>query len=121
MTRLLGNIPPYSVGIFLFVMPIMLVVSAIIWEQNINDKLYHCTDSVGLPDFVLPGWVHGSVEYVQEIDVRRSMSLPDEVKEGWSVDGLWYLWFGFLIASAGISCAVASIPWAFRRSRTKGI
>ena len=116
MMRWLSHISPYSVGTFVFVMVLMLGISTIVWDKEVDGKLYHCTDALFF-DFLQPGnWVHGKIDYVPEIDVHRSMSLHDEVKEGWTVFDLWLLWSGFWFASAAISCAVASIPWILERS-----
>ena len=86
-------------GVFLAVLFGMTFLNAVIWQRFVTDKLYHCTDSTGLPDYLFPGsWTHRPVA-VQTITVSRSMSEPDTIKTGWSVAGLWCLWIAFALGS----------------------
>jgi hypothetical protein len=94
---------------FAYVMFLMTIVCASIWGGVIDDHLYHCTDAVGL-DYFQPGnWVHGRIEYVKKIDVHRSMSEPDTIKDGWNVPGLWCLWLGLFGASLAVSHLLARV------------
>ncbi|HEY3861950.1 MAG TPA: hypothetical protein VGO59_08685 [Verrucomicrobiae bacterium] len=80
------------------------------------ENLYDCTDSAGIPDFLLPGdWVHAfgghSATSVLHVVHGRSMSEPDTIKEGWSVAGLWGLWHSFVGLSIAVSVFLARKRW----------
>jgi len=95
---------------FFFLMLASTIVCTIIWQQFVTDHLYNCTDPLWL-DFLNPGdWVHGHVVSVPVV-VVRSMSEPDTIKQGWTVTGLWVLWFSFVGASVAVSAWVAVLPW----------
>lgn len=88
---------------------IMAVVCTVTWDGLFNGKLYYCTDG-GTLDFLCVGdWVHHpeSVALV----VPRPMSEPDEIKQGWSITGLWCLWVGFVLTSVFISALLAGMLW----------
>jgi hypothetical protein len=107
-----------SVTKFVIVMFLMMIVCTIVW-QFVGDRLYDCTDD-GFLGFWRPGdWVHfdHGVVYVPVIVHGRSMSDPDTIKAGWSMTGLWCLWFSFVAVSLVISIVVARVPW-MRRSQT---
>jgi len=79
---------------------LMAFVCTWAWDAFVNGKIYYCTDG-GTFDFLLGGgdWVHNP-ESVARV-VPRSMSEPDEIKNGWSITGLWYLWSTFVAVSFG--------------------
>ena len=104
---------------FLYSMLCCIIVCTVIWEYQIDGKLYNCTDNVGF-DFLHPGdWVHDfgghPVAVVNQVVVGRSMSEPDEIKTGWSIPRLWLLWCSWFGASLLVSFVVARFWW--RRGR----
>jgi len=83
---------------FLLALLCFAIASTGLWQCFATDKLYHCTDS-GWLDFLAPGqWVHHPV-VATKIVASRSMSEPDTIKAGWSITGLWCLWFSLVGAS----------------------
>lgn len=79
------------------------------WDAFVNGKLYYCTDGGSL-DFICVGdWVHHP-ESVAHI-VPRPMDKPDEIKSGWSIRGLWYLWGAFVGGSVLVSALFAGALW----------
>jgi len=106
-------------AVFLYSMLCCIIVCTVIWEYQIDGKLYNCTDNVGF-DFLHPGdWVHDfgghPVAVVNQVVVGRSMSEPDEIKTGWSIPRLWLLWCSWFGASLLVSFVVARFWW--RRGR----
>ena len=90
------------------------MVCTVFWQELIFDKLYNCTDSVPL-DFLQPGdWVHHPVT-VHQIVLARSMSEPDTIKAGWSMQKLWALWSGMVLASLIISDVFVFVPLGTKR------
>jgi hypothetical protein len=88
----------------------MTVACTILWEWFVNDRLYNCTDAIGL-DYLHPGdWTHHPVA-VQHVIGRRPMSEPDTIKAGWTITGLWGLWGAFLFVSVTVSACCAMVPW----------
>jgi hypothetical protein len=103
------------IGIFLVMMVMMTIVCMIFWQAYVNEKLYDCTDACGF-DYLQPGnWIHGHLAVVQHIVHHRSMSEPDTIKEGWSVEGLWCLWLTFFAVSIMVSTGFALLPWIPKR------
>jgi len=101
---------------FAIAMMAMTVVCAIVWNEFVAWKLYDCTDSLPFGGYLSPGdWVHSltgqPVMTVQQVVHDRSMSEPDTIKEGWSVSGLWGLWFLFPAVSLVVSIVVARLTW----------
>ena len=87
-----------------------------LWGQFVTDRLYNCLD-FGWLDFLFPGdWVHRPVS-VAHVVTGRSMSEPDTIKEGWSIAGLWCLWFSFVVLSLIVSFVLARRPWRSGRQR----
>jgi len=85
------------------------------WDNYLNGKVYYCTDAVGL-DFLRPGdWVHAfggrPVVVFDAIPGNLSMSDPDGIKRGWSVDKLWLLWLALAGSSVALSGGVAFLVW----------
>ena len=96
---------------------VMTILFSFLWGKLIADRLYNCTDSIGF-GYVRPGsWVHGKIAYVPEIITGRSMSEPDTIKEGWSIAGLWVLWFAMVGVSFGVSLLFAKFSGPARHSR----
>jgi hypothetical protein len=98
--------------IFLATLCAMTVVCTTVWQSFITDRLYHCTDAAGL-DFLSPGgWVHDPITVA---GVMRSLSMeePDTIRRGWSVSGLWGLWWAFVAFSVGVSLVIARLPSLF--------
>src|ERR1700747_983657 len=86
-----------SIGVFAMSMLLMAFVCIWAWDAFVNGKLYYCTDG-GSMDFIFVGdWVHHpeSVAHV----VPRPMEQPDEIKSGWNIKGLWWLWRAFVGSS----------------------
>jgi hypothetical protein len=52
---------------------------------------------------------------VQHVVHGRSMSDPDEIKEGWSIPKLLCLWISFVVVSLAISTVIARVPWNPKR------
>jgi hypothetical protein len=104
MTRAVG-----SFGVFVIGLMMMSVVCTWSWDAFVSAKLYYCTDG-GMLDFWCAGdWVHHPVPVMHV--VPRSMSEPDEIKEGWSITALWFLWSAFVLISALISALFARFLW----------
>ena len=98
-----------SAGVFLMSLVLMAVVCTVAWDSVVNGKVYYCTDG-GTLDFIFIGdWVHHpeSVAHV----VPRGMSEPDEIKNGWSLKGLWCLWSALVAGSVLMSAMFACLLW----------
>ncbi len=100
---------------FVVVMMFMTIVCTVFWDSVVNRDLYDCTDAVGW-DYLRPGdWVHDfdgrAVMTVPHVVHGRSMSEPDTIKQGWSVEKLWTLWFCFLVTSLAMSGWLARKKW----------
>lgn len=105
---------------FFLMLIVMTILCAVVWQQFITDTLYHCTDALWL-DFLRPGhWVHEPVASVAQVVRSRSMSEPDTISAGWSMTGLWSLWYSFVGVSVVVSVLVALAPW-IPRHRTSEI
>jgi hypothetical protein len=87
----------------------------VIWETAVNGRLYSCTDPGWLGYWSPGNWVHHPVA-VDHVVTGLSMSEPDTIKQGWTVAGLWRLWFAFVIVSFAISASLALLPWIPARS-----
>jgi hypothetical protein len=106
----------FSIAIFVSALIVATIACTWVGERFINNALYNCTDSVPL-DFLHPDhWVHQPVA-VQHVVVARSMSEPDTIKTGWSIRGLWLLWFSFVGASVIVSLLLARFPWSAGNER----
>ena len=94
-----------TIARFVAILTACLAVSVVCWDVLVKGNLYYCTDEVGF-DFLSPGdWVHGDVATVSKINTEVTMSEPDQILTGWSVDRLWGLWAGIIGASLLASCA----------------
>jgi hypothetical protein len=88
----------------------MTVACTIAWECFVNNRLYNCTDP-GFLDYLTPGdWTHHPVT-VQHVLDHRPMNEHDTIKAGWTITGLRYLWYAFLLVSVVVSAYVAIVPW----------
>ena len=95
---------------FVVALVLTTVVCTLAWEV-VNERLYDCTDAFGF-DYWQPGdWVHGGVAVIPQIVHHRSMSEPDTIKEGWSVAGLWRLWYFLVAISLAVSALAGFVPW----------
>src|SRR5215472_3507039 len=84
-------------------------ICTIVWDASFPGKIYNCTDFMFL-DFLHPGsWVHDPYVTVPEINPHDSMSMPDSIKEGWSIPKLWLLWGSFIAASVAMSASLTSL------------
>jgi hypothetical protein len=95
------------------------VAGAVLWEMLVHSNVYDCTDP-GFIDYLSPGdWVHANagqgVAVVHQVVHGRSMSEPDTIKQGWSVAGLWRLWYAFVSVSVFVSLVLALLPWVAKR------
>ena len=93
----------------------MMIVCTIVWQMLMPGRLYDCSDD-NMVGFLRPGdWVHHPVS-VPRVVLSRTMSDPDTIKAGWSVTGLWLVWFSFVTVSAVISVLLARMRWFPRTS-----
>ena len=104
-----------SAAVFVASLIATTFLCAIFWEGFVRPNLYDCTDP-GFIDYFSPGdWVHASggqpVAVVQHVVHGRSMSEPDMIKQGWSVAGLWRLWYSFVSASILVSFTLGYLVW----------
>jgi hypothetical protein len=108
---------------FLLAMLLCTVFCTILWQNFVTDKLYNCTDPAWL-DFLSPGdWVHDwdhhhPIAVVAKVVTGRSMEEPDEIKAGWSVTRLWWLWCSWVAASMLASYLVSRWLWPPGRPRS---
>jgi hypothetical protein len=103
----------------LLTVSVLAIVCTVVWQQLVTDTLYHSTDALWL-DFLRPGhWVHNPVS-VAHVVRSRSMSEPDTIRAGWSLAGLWSLWYSCLGVSVLLGILLARLPW-IPRFRTKEI
>ena len=59
----------------------------------LEEEVYYCTDDIPYVGYFCPGdWVHGDVEFVEEIELQSSMSEPDLMQSDWSEGKLWPVW-----------------------------
>lgn len=110
-------------AIFLLLLNLPLAVA---WEVIFPGRIYDCTDHTSF-GYVMPGhWVHGPIEYVDEVVTGRDMGEPDTILRGWSVSGLWGVWSALFSLSAAGSWWLSGDSWkkravSVRRSRAMGV
>ena len=85
------------------------------WDDCVARNLYDCTAAVGL-DYLQPGnCVHETplrpVATVDQVVHGRSMSEPDTIKQGWSLEKLWAVWILFFGTSLMVSTWMARKHW----------
>jgi hypothetical protein len=112
MIRILGGFAVFVIGLSL-----MIAASTMAWDVFINGKLYYCTDGGALDFLAVGDWVHHP-ESVAHI-VPRSMSEPDEIKQGWSMAGLKFLWGSFVVVSVLVSAMLASRLWFTTKTQAR--
>ena len=108
MLRMLKSVVKFAIVMFA-----MMIVSTIVWQEVVVEYLYDCTDD-NMMGFLRPGdWVHfyHGVVYVPHVTHDHSMSDPDSIKQGWSMTGLWGLWFSFVAVSLLASIFLARRRW----------
>jgi hypothetical protein len=96
-----------------FLVGVFTIPLAIAWEAIFPNKIYYCTDNV-LLDYITPGdWLHGEIEYVDDIAsaMDRTMSDPDVLLRGWTVGGLWLVWTAMFGSSLAAGLFLAKFPW----------
>ena len=96
---------------FLLVLIIATIGWTVVWQNTLTGHVYDCTDEVGF-DYLSPGdWVHGSIEYVDDIDTARGMDVADTLKRGWTVHHLWGIWLTMSTLSIGAALALSKVSW----------
>lgn len=97
----------------LFALVLLAIPMSIAWDSTFPGKIYYCTDDIGL-DYLIPGsWVHGEIEYVDDVSaaMSRSMSEPDVLLRGWSVGRLWLFWSAMFGSSLVVALFIARLRW----------
>jgi hypothetical protein len=98
---------------FVAVFTTLTLVMTITWDVYFPRKIYYCTDHVGL-GYLQPGdWVHGEIEFVDEVAalVTRDMSHPDILLRGWTVNRLWMVWISMFGSSLVIAALLSHCRW----------
>lgn len=95
---------------------VMTVICTIVWQDVVTKYLYDNTDD-NMAGFFSPFfgdfWVgegNSLVVAVPHVVHGRSMSDPDEIKQGWSIPKLCCLWCSFVVVSLVISILFARTP-----------
>jgi hypothetical protein len=94
-----------------FALVLLAIPMSIVWDSTLPGKIYYCTDDIGL-DYLIPGnWVHGEIEYVDDVSaaMSRSMSEPDVLLRGWSVGRLWLIWSAMFGSSLVVALYIARL------------
>ena len=95
---------------------ILTIPMSIAWEAFFPGRIYFCTDEVGL-DYFHPGnWVHGEIEFVDDVASAssRSMSDPDVILRGWTTERMRMAWSTMLGTSVIIAFLIARFRWRSR-------
>lgn len=80
-----------------------MILSCVLWEQFVVNKIYYCVWGISYIDFFFPDhWYHGS-------------SGGDMIKPGWSVSKLKNLWYYIIAVSIFVSAALASSRPSFSK------
>jgi hypothetical protein len=108
-----------SLAVFVVSMFVMTIFFTWTWDAFINGKIYDCTDAGSLDYLFVGDGVHHPVA-VQHVVSGCSMSEPDTIKQGWSIIGLWCLWFSFVTVSVVASVLVSRLGWIPRTRRIFG-
>ena len=98
--------------VFCVVMVGMTVLCAVLWKQFLVGNVYDNTDDGDGGGYLFPGhWVGNDegfpVIVVEHLKPVRSMSDPDELKAGWSVTRLWFVWWFLLGISTIVSASLS--------------
>ena len=106
---------------FVAMMFIMTIACTLAWDAFLNGKVYSCTDGGSLDYLNVGGWVHAHGGYpivvVHQIGPPDDMGDPDTIKEGWSVTGLWCIWFLLFGVSLVVSIVFACVSWIAKIDR----
>ena len=112
MIRMFKNTAKFAIVMFL-----MTIVCSIVWQDVVTEYLYDNTDD-NIMGFISPlfgdFWIGEGgfpVVTVQHVVHGRSMSDPDEIKQGWSIPKLFCLWLSFVSVSIVFSIVIARIRW----------
>jgi len=100
---------------FTVVLPGLTVLLTIGWEVIFPGKIYYCTDEMGF-GYLMPGWVHGDLETLDQMPSARSMSEPDVIRSGWTPAMLWIIWSTLVVASIGVSVCLSRLRWSRQSS-----
>lgn len=95
------------------IVALLAIPCSIAWEALFPGKIYYCTDNV-LLDYLTPGdWIHGELEYVDDVPAAtdRTMSDPDVLKRGWTVQRLWMAWTTMFGLSLAVGLVLAKFHW----------
>lgn len=95
------------------VVGLLAVPWSMAWESTFPGKIYHCTDDDWL-GYLRPGdWVHGEIDYVDDVPsaLLRTMSDPDVLLRGWTVGRLWMVWTAMFGSSLAIGLFLAKWRW----------
>src|SRR5690348_12539188 len=95
---------------FLVSLVVTAMVCSLVWDELVNGRLYDCPHGGSLDCWFVGQWVHHPIT-VDHVVEGRSMSEPDTIKAGWSITGLWLLWFSFVASSLVASLTFASVRW----------
>ena len=91
----------------------LTVALSIAWDIVFPGRIYFCTDEVGL-DYWQPGsWVHGEVEFVDDVVAAssRNMSESDVMVRGWTIESVWVIWSVMFVSSILVARLLARIRW----------
>src|SRR5580692_5791889 len=98
---------------------VMTLVCTIVWDAFVFGRLYYCSDP--LWDYLHPkDWVH-TINGHPPVIVQHVIAGPtngidaDIIKEGWSMDRLWHLWYYFVAISIAVSFLLTWIRWIPKR------
>ena len=112
MIRMFKRASKFVIGMF-----VMTIVCSVVWQDVVTEYIYDNTDD-NMMGFLSPlfgdFWIGEGgfpVVAVKHVVHGRSMSDPDEIKEGWSVPKLFCLWLSFVATSTVISILLARIHW----------
>jgi hypothetical protein len=99
----------------------MTVVISMIWDHSTAGVYDHVDDYddpwPGVGGLFDPGaWVDDTVVTVPQVVHGRywthlGIRYPDEIKQGWSVAGLWHLWYCLIALDLASSAILAGISW----------
>ena len=102
--------PLLSITKFVVSLILMAMVCSLAWDGLVNARLYDRTEGGSLDFWIVGHWVHHPVT-VAHVVTGRSLSEPDTIKAGWSITGLWYLWFSSVALSFMVSFVIATASW----------
>ncbi len=109
-----------SAVVFLCSLLLTTILGTVLWEVFVDGTLYNNTDSAGGYPFPADLALRGDwpLQVVDQVVRDNDMSHPDTILKGWSVTGLWCIWFGIFATSVIVSTGLAWRTWD-DRPRTK--